>query len=113
MKINSKEVLGATVLELSGSFTEPEGYALVRHQVKQLLAVGRNRILLDLAKVSEIDSGGLGTLVEAQVSIRRRNGQMKLANLTPRVRKPFELTRLVSFFEMHESPDQALADFKC
>ncbi len=112
LSINVREIEGITLLELTGHFTAPEGYASVRKQVKQLLATNKTEILLDLAKVTVLDSGGLGTLVETFVSTRRRGGERKLVNVTEKIRKPFVLTRLVTFFEIYANEHEALASFK-
>lgn len=112
MNINIRETQGVTLLELSGHFIAPEGCESVRKQVKQLLTTNQKNILLDLAKVTVIDSGGLGTLVESLVSTRRWGGELKLVNVTEKIRKPFVLTRLVTFFEMYENEAEALASFK-
>lgn len=99
------------ILTLSGQFTSPDGSTLVRDRIQQLLAGNQNRIILDLGKVTEIDSGGLGTLVQAQVSLRRWSGGLKLVNLTGKIMRPFELTRLTTFFEIYPTEKEALASF--
>lgn len=100
------------ILELRGSLTLTEGYAALRDRVKGLLGGSQKRILLDFAQVTEIDSGGLGTLIELLLLTRKQNAQLKLASLRPQVKKAFDLTRLASFFAIYASEEEALADFK-
>ena len=109
--IKTRESQGVAVLELRGALTLPEDYACLRAQVKELLATQKKKILMDMAKLDVIDSGGLGTLVEALVSIRKWGGELKLVHVEEKIKKPFLLTNLATFFEMHGSEEEALASF--
>lgn len=110
--IKMRETQGVAVLELRGAFTLPEDYACLRAQVKELLAAEKKKILVDMAGLSSIDSGGIGTLVEALVSIRKWGGELKLVHVSEKIKKPFLLTNLATFFEMHASEEEALASFQ-
>ncbi|OIP84014.1 MAG: anti-anti-sigma factor [Rhodobacterales bacterium CG2_30_65_12] len=65
---------------------------------------GPPRVVLDLSRVSFLDSSGLGAVVAAmkQVGPGRR---LELAGLTPTVEKVFHLTRMDTVFTIH--PDVA------
>ncbi len=66
--MTSKEVDGVTVLALSGRIVlGPESSAL-REKVKNLIAEGKKKIVLNMTDVTYIDSAGLGMLVAAHVS---------------------------------------------
>ena len=62
-----------------------------------------NRIVLNLAGVSYIDSGGLGTLVALYTTARSAGGTIKLASLTKRVGDLLQVTKLLTVFEVFES----------
>lgn len=111
LSIKIREIQGVTVLELEGDFTLPSGYASLRERIKQLLADQRKKIVIDLARVAKIDSGGLGVLVEALVSVRKWSGELKLAHVSEQVRKLFLLTNLETFFEMYPTEEEARASF--
>jgi hypothetical protein len=78
--------------------------------VKNLLAENL-QVVLNLGGVSYIDSGGLGTLVGLYTSAKAAGGNVKLANLTQRVRDQLVLTKLVTVFEFFDSEEQAVASF--
>ena len=59
-------------------------------------------VVLDLTDVNYVDSSGLGALVSVYVSAKRRYCQLKLINLTQRLKKLFRITRLAAIFEGHE-----------
>jgi anti-sigma B factor antagonist len=60
------------------------------------------RLVLDLTEVSYLDSSGLGTLVGLYLSARRQHCELKLINLSPRLKQLFRLTNLAKVFEGHE-----------
>ena len=69
-------------------------------------------MVLDLKKVSYIDSGGLGTLVSLQTSAKSANADLKLANLSTRVIGLLQITKLFTVFDVHESVETALTSFR-
>jgi len=66
-------------------------------------------MVLDLASVTHIDSGGLGTLVAVYSSARKVGGEIKLANLGNHV---LQITKLVTAFEIFERGEDAAASFE-
>ncbi len=66
------------------------------------------RVLLDLNQVDFIDSSGLGAIVAAAKALGP-DRMLELAGLTPKVRSVFELTRMNTFFTIHDSRSAALA----
>ena len=65
-------------------------------------------IVIDLGEVSNIDSGGLGTLVGLYTSVRNVGGDIKLANVTRRVRDQLQITKLITVFDCHPSEQAAI-----
>lgn len=68
----------------------------------------RTRIVLDLSRVSFLDSSGLGAVV-AVMKFCAPEIRLELAGLTPIVAKVFRLTRMDQVFRIHDTPDEALA----
>ena len=58
-------------------------------------------VVLDLTDVNYVDSSGLGALVGVYMSARRHNCELKLINLSQRLRELFRITKLSSVFEGH------------
>lgn len=56
-------------------------------------------IVLDLTDVGFVDSSGLGSLVGLYVSARRAGTQLKLINLSDRIKELLRITNLLSVFE--------------
>ena len=68
-------------------------------------------ILLDLEKVSYIDSSGLGELVAGYSSIEKNGGEMKIVKLSQRVTELMTITKLVTVFDIFDDQDTALKSF--
>ena len=110
LKLSVKSVSGVTVVYCSGRIVFGEEAADLRERVKEMLATVHS-IVLNLGGVSYIDSGGLGTLVGLYTSARAVGADIKLANLTQRVRDQLQITKLVTVFEVFDSEEKAIASF--
>jgi anti-sigma B factor antagonist len=80
--------------------------------IKSHIAQGRKKILVDLGKVSWINSTGLGILIAGYTSVQDAGGQFKLANISGRIESILMVTKLAAIFESYESEEEALASFK-
>ena len=112
LHIDEGETKGVTVLALSGRVTLGEESGQLRTKIKDLLAQGKKRLVLDLGDVSYIDSAGLGTLVAGYTSSQSQEASLKLANLTKKFREQLNITKLVTVFEVYNSVEEAVASFK-
>jgi anti-sigma B factor antagonist len=99
------------IVDCSGRIVFGEETIELRETVKKLIAQN-GRIILNLAGVNYIDSGGLGTLVALYTSARSAGGSIKLANLTERVGDLLQVTKLLTVFEVYDSEKGALESFR-
>lgn len=76
-----------------------------RQTVEQLLENGADVLLVNLHKITFIDSSGLGTLVVLLKKARGLDRQFCICSTNDQVRMLFELTNMDQVFEMYE--DQA------
>ncbi len=111
LQITEKASNGITVLELSGRVMLGEESNQLRNKIKDLLAQGKTRMILDLGDVSYIDSAGLGTLVAGYTSARNQGASMKLANLTKKFDEQLHITKLVTVFDVYNSVSEAVKSF--
>jgi anti-sigma B factor antagonist len=65
------------------------------------------RVILDLSRVSFLDSSGLGAVV-AVMKLLGPGRRLELASLTPTVAKVFRLTRMDTVFTIHDSVPHGL-----
>jgi anti-sigma B factor antagonist len=102
-----RDVGDVAIVDFSGRITLGEGSATLRKMVRDLVGVGKRKILLNLADVDYIDSSGIGELVGAYTSVRSAQGELKLVYLTKRVHDIIQITRLFTVFDVQ--PDEAAA----
>jgi anti-anti-sigma factor len=107
MEIKTREEGQVIIIALEGevdiSVTE-----LVREKFNKLVDERKKVILVDMTKVSYIDSSGLGLLVETMQAMEKYSGEIKLYSLSSDVQKVFELTRLNKFFDIFNTEKEAL-----
>lgn len=109
-EITEHELEGVVILVLDGRITTGEA-GPVRDKIAQLLAAGRNRIVLDLKSVDYIDSTGLGGLVICYTQVKKAGGALKLVNLNKRNVELLALTRLYTVFETFAEEQDAVNSF--
>ena len=111
MTFTTREVGGVTIVDLSGKITLGEGGLTLREEVHKLLAEGKKKIVLNLAEVNYIDSSGLGELVSAYTGVKNAGGELKLLNLTSKVRDLLVITKLVTVFDVKDDEAAAVSSF--
>ncbi len=111
MKATTREVNGITILDLSGRITLGQESGTVRDEVLLILASGSKKILVNLKDVTYIDSSGLGELVAAYTAVKNAGGELKLLNLTSKVRDLLVITKLVTVFDVKEDEASAVESF--
>ncbi|HXY15915.1 MAG TPA: STAS domain-containing protein [Terriglobales bacterium] len=99
------------IVRCAGRIVFGDEAAALRDRVKNIL-LGTNQIVLNLADVEYIDSGGLGTLVGVLASTRIQHGEIKLVRPTHRVAELLRRTRLDTVFKSYQNDDEAVAAFR-
>ncbi|HXY15422.1 MAG TPA: STAS domain-containing protein [Terriglobales bacterium] len=110
LRLSTRTLDGALIVDCAGRIVFGEETAYLRDTVKKLIAE-RQKVVLNLADVNYIDSGGLGTLVALYTTARNSGGSIKLANLTQRVGDLLQVTKLVTIFDVYDSVEKAAASF--
>jgi anti-sigma B factor antagonist len=72
------------------------------------IARGKTAVVLDLTGVEFIDSTGLSVLLNGLRRVTRQRGRMAIVCTNPTVLRLFEITRLDSTFDIHETREDAL-----
>jgi len=108
MNIHTRIVGDAHILDISGKIVLGKETMAVRNTVKDLLHNGVKKIVINLANVNYIDSWGVGELVSSFTTVDREGGQLKLLNLTVKVREILAITRLLTLFQVFDSEQAAV-----
>lgn len=85
-------------------------------QIKNLfldkLNSGSKKFLINLDKISYIDSSGIGVLIFMKTSVTKHKGELVLVNIKDSVKKIFDLTKLASYFTVREDLPDGVKYFK-
>ena len=111
VKLTTRKVGDVTVIDAAGRITLGEGASSLRDTIRGLVAAGEKKLLLNLAEVSYIDSSGIGELVSGFTSVTNQGGQLKLLNLTKRIKDLLQITKLYTVFEVFDSEAEAIRSF--
>ena len=111
MKIKERTRDGVTILEVSGKIMGGPDSELFSTTLKSLVHEERTRVLVDLSKVTWVNSTGLGILISGYTTLKRNNGEMKLLNVSDRIESIFMVTKLHSVFDSYKDEDEAIESF--
>jgi len=110
LKLTVRTVNDIVIVDCAGRIVFGEESADLRDTVKMVITQSK-RVVLNLAGITYIDSGGLGTLVALYTTARNNGGAIKLANLTQRVGDLLQVTKLVTIFDVYDSEQKAIDSF--
>jgi anti-sigma B factor antagonist len=102
LNITERQAGDVTVLDLAGKITIGEGSVALRSAIKRLVEEGKRKILLNLSKVSYVDSSGIGELVSSFTTIKNQEGQLKLLNLSQKIQDLMTITKLHTVFDVYD-----------
>jgi anti-sigma B factor antagonist len=83
----------------------------LRDMIKESILEGKLKFILNLEKVSYIDSFGIGVLISSLTNLKTKQGNLFILKMGPQVKKVFDLSRLSGFFSMFEDEFQAIESF--
>ena len=111
MKSEIRDINDVRIIELSGKITIGTGDVKIRELVDQALEEGQTKILIDLAGVTAIDSSGIGEMVACYTTVTKRDGQLKLLRLSPKIKDILHVTQLITVFDVLDNVQEGLAAF--
>jgi anti-sigma B factor antagonist len=88
-----------------------EGVRETRAVITQVLGDGQRKVVLNLSLVEYMDSAGLGELVSAHANTQKLGGEIKLANMQPRVAGLMQVTKLATLFSSYPDETSAIRSF--
>jgi anti-sigma B factor antagonist len=98
----------SNVLPLDGEIdlhVSPEVAELLR----SMIAKKPQQLVVDLTKVTYLDSSGLAVLIEGMQNVQGYGGRFGLAGVKEDVKHVFDIARLDQVFEIYPDVDTALA----
>jgi len=68
-------------------------------------------VVVNMADVKWMNSSGLGILMAGLTTLRGSEGDLRLANVQDRVRRPIEITKLNQVLGMYKTVDAAIQSY--
>ena len=107
MEITKRTVGDVTILDLDGKLTIGKGDVVLRDALLEEMNNDVKNVVINLDKVTTIDSSGLGELIRCRVTATSSDAAIKLLHVNIKARKLLTMAQLVGVFEMFD--DEALA----
>jgi anti-sigma B factor antagonist len=111
MKITQDESGAVSILRLNGKLMGGPDSDVFQKLVKDLVERGRTDILVDMGKVSWVNSTGLGILISGYTTLKNAGGTLKLVGVNKRIDQIFMVTKLHTIFETFDEEARALSSF--
>jgi anti-sigma B factor antagonist len=112
MEIQEHEIEEIVVLEIEGNIIGPPTSSILSTKLNELVKIGKNKIILDLAKVDWINSTGIGIITKALHLIRNNQGDLKLARPLYKVKNILQITNFIKIIDIFDTIDKAIIQFK-
>ena len=100
-----------TILKLSGRLTSGIGCQSLAQHIRQMVATGSPRVLVQLNEVSLIDSAGVGELISSFTCVKKSGGLLKVSGANERVGEVLRMVRLPAIIDVFAGEAEALASF--
>jgi anti-sigma B factor antagonist len=112
MGIEVKELDNIAVIDVKGNLMGGPETTVVHEKVKELIDQDKKKVVIDLSHVKWMNSSGLGILMGCLTSLRNAGGDLKLCGVKEKVQSLFMITKLVTIFDTHGTPEEAVEAFK-
>jgi len=110
MATEIREQDGVTIIEPSGRIVGLAVSELRETISQQIEAADTPRILINFSDVNQVDSGGLGALMEARALANQKQGRIGVINVGENIKNLLVLSRIVSQFEHFDNEDAAISE---
>lgn len=112
MKFDTIETGGVTVLEVYGDIVGGPDAAKFNDKLHSLVTEGKMKVIVDMLDVKFINSSGIGILIRGYTTVKNGGGELKLANLSEKIKGVLFLTKLNSVFDIYPTVKDAVESFE-
>ncbi len=92
---------GVTALQMRGSIHTGPDCRRLEHEVTELIREGHKRVIFDVSALTHIDSAAIGSIVRCFSSLKKSQGDLRLAGASGMLEGTLKLTkvdRIISTF---------------
>ncbi|MEW5922388.1 MAG: STAS domain-containing protein [Candidatus Zixiibacteriota bacterium] len=111
MNLSDFEQSGVIVLEPKGKIMGGPDATILHERLHELIEQGKKKFVIDLSRVEWMNSTGLGILISGLTTLRNNNGELKIANVTEKIKSLLIITKLATVFEAYDTVEDAIQSF--
>ena len=111
LQITAREQEGIQIVDLHGRLTLGPEDLVFRTELDALVRAGKNRVVLNLTQVNDLDSTGLGTLLFALAELQKAGGNLALVNMSHPHLELLVEARLDATFRIFADDQDAINSF--
>jgi anti-sigma B factor antagonist len=112
MKIEVSNIGDIAVVQIDGRLVSGVGDIALRDAINQLLADDRRKIVIDLSRVSHLDSSGVGELVASRKICRRFGSALRVVRGGESVERVLHISQILPLFHFHETLAEAVDELR-
>ncbi|OQX96317.1 hypothetical protein B6I21_01290 [candidate division KSB1 bacterium 4572_119] len=112
MELTKKEMGEVLLIEVSGEIMGGSDSEDFRQIIYDAIEEDKVNIILDLKNTTWMNSSGLGMLISGLTTVRSSGGDLRLVNMTERVKRPLEITKMESVFLSFNSIEEAIESYQ-
>lgn len=109
MAVSVEKLGDVAILAPEGNFFGGKETDDLDKAFREVVANENKKLVLDLGKVTHLNSIAIGLLVGAHTNYQKRGGRIVLANVDRRIENVFVVTKLSLVFEVANTREEALA----
>ena len=99
------------VIDVKGSLVGGEETDELRNAVADFVQQGTKKLIIDLSKVTYLNSTAIGVLVSAHTTFSKNKGHVKVCGINKNINNIFVITKLTLVFDTCETREDAVAGF--
>ena len=106
-----KQTSGVSILHFRNNAELTQSARELDQLRREVLEQSDSRVIIDLSRVTKIDSAGLGQLMGCYSHLVRNSGAMKIVNARPEIRKLLDMTGISMLLPNYSDEHDALLSF--
>lgn len=110
MLIKEKKMDGVVILEIEGEI-DLNSSPIMRKKFEELIKNNVIKVIVNFQQVNYIDSSGLATIIEMLQRLKKVQGELRLTNMSEKIKNLFEITKIDKLFQMYPNEQEALKSF--
>ena len=107
MELKMRKNKEVYIVDVSGEMDLYNSYKL-KELIAKMLERSVKGIILNMEEVEYIDSSGIGALIYICSTLKKNNLKLYITNIHGSVKKVIELTKLMGFFPITDTLEEAL-----